>query len=357
MAFISTCGFSELPTCLPAALALDGAVVVTDVPGIGPAREAALRHLFSCAAKNPDQLVETLLQDGTRRLSAGTRMLHGAADGVPECAGLGEAADPLRAVVDLAYQRVLRVLEPLVRVRGEVLPASGGTWYKSLSDVAHGGEQLEHFHAYLPTPPPLDVSRPGRSAEDDPTAIPLHTDGGLFIAMIPALYARPTGVDGVMEAVHNYDSNTGFFVERADGSVASVPPEVESSSVVFALGDGWKQWINPKLRTPLRAAPHAMSMPRRTSKTATPDSIVRLWYGRMFLPPGDSLLPPHGITFAAHRSAESVLAGVHHDVLASSRELSAAVAALPSGCAGGRRFLQSANSCGSNKIFCWHQCV
>eukprot|EP00966_Prymnesium_polylepis_P024224 557935-Prymnesium_polylepis.1 len=241
---LTACRFAELAQCLPAALALDGAVVVTDVPGVSAARQAALGRLFSCAADHPERLEAAVMDDGTRRLSAGSRTLRGAADAFPECDGLADAADPLRAAVDLASQRVLRVLEPLVRARGEVLPASGGRWYASLSDVAHGGEQLEHFHAYLPatasTPSVVPAATPAAAdgdSTDSARAIGVHTDGGLFIAMLPALYARRTAA-GTFEPVPNpQPSTSGFLVERADGSVAGVPAAAEESSVVFALGE------------------------------------------------------------------------------------------------------------------------
>eukprot|EP00966_Prymnesium_polylepis_P075162 1743384-Prymnesium_polylepis.1 len=31
---------------------------------------------------------------------------------------------------------------------------------------------------------------------------------------------------------------------------------------------------------------------------------ARLWYGRMYLPPADALLPPHGVPYAEHRAGE-----------------------------------------------------
>ena len=98
--------------------------------------------------------------------------------------------------------------------------------------------------------------------------------------------------------------------------------------------DGWKDWINTSLRSPLRAAPHAMAMPRATNaketagvtgvtdakKTAAVSEMVRLWYGRMDLPPADALLPPHGVRFSYHRTAEARAVGVE-DPLANAREL------------------------------------
>eukprot|EP00966_Prymnesium_polylepis_P155343 3587966-Prymnesium_polylepis.1 len=87
----------------------------------------------------------------------------------------------------------------------------------------------------------------------------------------------------------------------------------------------------------------------------------------MFLPPADALLPPHGVLFADHRAAEARAAGADSgaDAFAGNstdgrsqhaRELAvgAAVSLLPSGCAGGRRFVRNLNSCGANKIYCWH---
>jgi len=207
--------------------------------------------------------------------------------------------------------------------------------------VAHAGEQLEHFHAYLPR----------RGGAGGGAAVGLHTDGGLFIAMVPAMYARAAPAEGAFEPIPNpQPATSGFLVQRADGTVAGVPAELEDSSVVIALGDGWRDWLNPSLRTSLRSAPHSMVIPPSHAG-------ARLWYGRMFLPPRDALLPPHGVMFADHRAAEARAVGVRGEEEGREKEVERALSLLPSGCASGKRFVRNLNSCGANQILCWHQCM
>ena len=58
------------------------------------------------------------------------------------------------------------------------------------------------------------------------------------------------------------------------------------------LGDGVEQYFNPKYDgPPLRATPHAMTMPEHEQGQA------RAWYGRMFLPPDEALNERQGVSF------------------------------------------------------------
>ena len=376
---ILACPFWQLASCLVPALAVDGAVLVTDVPGIRPAREAALRSLYDCAQSGHSRgVVEVKMLDGTRRVTAAARTLRGVSAPMDHCDGLHEATEPLRAAVDLTTQRVLKALEPLVQFPGKVLPKDGGEWYETLADVTHAGEQLEHFHAYLPNS--TTHHAPSSPAQPAAQALPLHTDAGMFIAMVPALYAR--GAPGSTQSIPSSTAEAaggGLFIELSDGSLATVPAHLEQTSVLYALGDGWAEWINPSTRAKLRAAPHLMAMPRASAFTgaaATADGRsddkaaqaaatvphARLWYGRMFLPPSDALLPPHGVRFDAHRAAEQRAVGVRGaaaeaNALVTDAALASDDYTLPTGCARGRRYLASTDECGNNQILCWLQCM
>ena len=93
----------------------------------------------------------------------------------------------------------------------------------------------------------------------------------------------------------------------------SIPPHIapraQGDSLIFVLGDGWAHWINPSLTTPLRPAPHGMvmqsegSLKRMGSKMGSgmgpgmgsgmgSGTPVRLWHGRMVLPPDQVPLLP-----------------------------------------------------------------
>ena len=62
------------------------------------------------------------------------------------------------------------------------------------------------------------------------------------------------------------------------------------------LGDGVNQYINPKIKDTaqnlrLRAVPHALVMPDHD------DEEVRVWYGRMVLPPDEAFNEATMLTF------------------------------------------------------------
>ena len=381
--FIAECDAADWSAeCLRKALQLDGAVAVARVPGLASAREQALLSVARCTASSPNGASELVLADGTSRRSLGTRTLHGVAEPLLGC-DTDDAAAALRAVVDQFARRLLRALQPLQRGPSALL-AEHGRSYASLEALADAGEQLEHFHAYWPAPvQPSSAPHAVEKAE----AVPLHTDAGLFIAIVPALYAAsaaqaPGGSRAPLVAIANPEADAvheGFCVQRWDGATMKVDPASEAGALVFVVGEGWSQWLNPQLSTPLRAAPHRMTMPHRLG--ATQPQWTRVWYGRMYLPPADAVLHPGGRPFAdwrkfysAHppplnRTAASV---VPTSPVATSAATAAdggstggltlvvdaaAERSLPVGCGGGRRILSSAATCAGNEIFCWHKCI
>ena len=168
----------------------------------------------------------------------------------------------------------------------------------------------------------------------------------------------------------------GLEVQLHDGKRARLPPALAAGSLIVMLGDGWHQWINPGLRSPLRPAPHAMTMPRLAAAAAADAAApqpLRLWYGRMFLPPLDALLPPHGISFERVRAAwrQEATAAPRRRLRAATAAAAAATGlaavedgdehgeeeeeeeeegVLPVGCAGGaRRELVDNDSCFANQ--------
>lgn len=345
--------------CMLDALKADGAVVLSGIRALSSAREEALCAIAECASQGDDpKMREVELADGSTRRSFGTTTVHG----VPlrlsasTCPTLDDSTATLRAIVDQTSRRFLAALEPLVGRSKPLLSSRAGKTFSTLSEVAHFGDQLEHFHTYAP---PWN-----RSLSDSHTqeAVPLHTDAGLFIAFVPALYLEhaPTRSAGCQRRSPNSppqkgnERASGFYVQRADGTRATIDPAVEDDAVVYALGEGWAQWLSPKLSRALHAAPHAMVL--RGS-----DETRRVWYGRMFLPPDDALLPSRtgevsDETFGewrdrtadqVHRKQEDALEA-------------AATAAMPAACTTpSRRILTTADSdsCGPNDLFCWRQCL
>lgn len=86
------------------------------------------------------------------------------------------------------------------------------------------------------------------------------------------------------------------------GTATAVDFTPDPSAVVFMLGDGVNQYVNPKIAgRPLRATPHALLLGSASEPGAQDAS--RVWFGRMFLPPTDALSPgsarARGTTIAA----------------------------------------------------------
>ena len=316
--------------CIRRALSADGAVAVTGVAGLAAARKAALSAWARCAAaRRPSGARDVVLDDGTLRRTVGARTLRSSREpfAAAGCAELEASTLPLSRLVEAAAERVLRAVEPL-RAPNASAP--------TLSEQVADGEQLEHLHLYVPPRAPTwssssssAAAAPALSAEPTaPQALKLHTDAGLFIALVPALWLHPgdsADFDDEDEAAALAD---GFAVQRADGRLARLAPGAAADeSVVVLLGDGWTEWANPQLATPLRAAPHALAVAPRAADA--PDASVRLWFGRMYL--------PHGHSGKAGGDDEE-------------DAMSAA------GCARGRRALVDTDGCFADQKLCWHAC-
>jgi hypothetical protein len=91
-------------------------------------------------------------------------------------------------------------------------------------------------------------------------------------------------------------------VERSDGAYAYLPAHAATDSLLFVLGDGWSHWINPVLKLSLRAAPHTIIVPPRAAADGVGKAVggageltkLRLWHGRMVLPPATAPMPSGG---------------------------------------------------------------
>lgn len=349
---IPSCPAPASSKCLLDVLRTHGAVAVSNVPGIKMAREAAFRSMAKCGSGDaaPESMSEVALADGTVRRSLGTRTERGVPEALDSaCADPDGSMETLRTLVDSASRRFIGALNLAVPDDEAILTTRTTRAYHSLADVTQGGQQLEHFHVYKPTAetvPPAAEAAP---------ALPLHTDAGLFIALVPAMWIdldHPLTPSGPTD---------GFYVQASDGSQLTISPRDASSSVVFVIGDGWGKWIEPRLRSGFRAAPHAMVVTPPPPADADA-SLLRLWYGRMFLPPPDALMPLPG------RPAANSITYAEWSAWAKSSSLSPAgeaalaepgtSALLPTGCGGHHRSLAvvDENGCNENQILCWHVC-
>ncbi|KAL1519440.1 hypothetical protein AB1Y20_022962 [Prymnesium parvum] len=331
-----TCHWEELTTsdCAERALALDGAFAATGVPGLRAARLSAFEATARCATSRPELTVERSLPDGSvrRTLGAATR---GAAEPLHAPCARAET-DVLRAIVEQATRRFALSLEGLV---ADAAALPGG--YSSLREVVGAAEHLEHFHAYLP-------AHPANATPAD--ALPLHTDAGLFIAIVPAMLFDVDA--GSAEGLPAEEG--GFFVERTDGVRARLAPALAADSLVFALGDGWNQWVNPALSTGLRVAPHGMRMPPAGGN----HTIARLWHGRMVLPPSRARMPDGSdfATWRTRRVSAALRLAAGDDDSSGDDHAQPQGEDLPAGCAGGTELLDTGD-CADGEIFCWMRCM
>ena len=149
---LQACAFGQLGECLQAALALDGAVRITNVPDLARTRTSALSALAGCALDSEAPESYAAGWSGWSRRTLLTRTLRGSAvplDG--RCAQHARDADAsLRTHLDLMMGHALRTLEPLVRAPREGIVLPGGEWYSSLADVGHGVEHLQYTHLLTP---------------------------------------------------------------------------------------------------------------------------------------------------------------------------------------------------------------
>lgn len=112
------------------------------------------------------------------------------------------------------------------------------------------------------------------------TSVPtldFHTDAGLFIAMTTGLYASEKGD-------HLPDEKNGLYLQLMSGSVVEV--HTKEDALIIMVGDGGTRWLAPLMGSSLRAAPHSLRVASPTQQAHS-----RTWFGKMYLPPADALLP------------------------------------------------------------------
>ena len=388
-----TCSWGEVSSgtdCLARTLQIDGAVAITGVPGISRARSEAFRNVARCLHADASNSHAHILGDGTIRRTIGARTFAGVAEPIvcgSDDASVQAATDSLRALIDAATRRFTHALEPLV-VDSSKLPASAS----SLTQLVLSTEHLEHFHSYATpnrstietmdlgshrpesrAPNEMSAKHPSVSgsihgiaavvdaARYPPPTLPMHVDAGLFVAIVPALYTDALDPDGDLTRADDAQE-PDFFVRRGDGAQAYLPSHLALDSLIFVLGDGWRYWINPALSMTLRAAPHSVVL--RPSAATIEQQRVRLWHGRMVLPPSQAVMPNGGdfASWKRARFARGLLASTHRNASGLSKASTRlAEVALPTGCAGGAPILTADDGCetsaGAAGVMCWMQCM
>jgi len=319
---------------LAAPLQEEGIVAVSDIPGYAALRKETLLALRACVATSPSSAAKShTFGDGTVRHTlatltdaAGLRPLKAGTS--PPCVSLEAKSIAFRNLIDGVSRTFAHTFSKLVGAPPSPLLSTtdGAHSFRTISEVVEAGFQLEHFHAYFGA---------SSTGEVDPT-IGLHTDQGLFIAFTPAQL-----VDGAGAAASG--SAGKFHLQLRSGALVDV--DLDPATLIFMLGDGVDQFVNPRAHIkPLRAAPHSMVMPRTDAHDA-----FRLWYGRMFLPPNTAL----------HTQASGLSYGHIRQL---SKDSASGEQILSLGCSRGDdgrqlQWDQSEPQCASDEMYCWHRCM
>lgn len=331
----TTVDFAELlagraGAALEGALSREGLVQVAGVPRFAELRSEALRAAHACAASSPEATSQRFADGTLRRTLAASGVGRGLgvvtrASAAAPCEELAERAGrDFRAAIGEAVDAFVAQLDAVLGLGALALLHGDLGGYSSLEQLVASGERLEHFHTY----------RVPEQAPSAPT-LDFHVDQGLFIAFAPAMMVSEAGGP-------SGGSSTGAFVVRS-GDGREVEAALRPDSVVFLLGDGVNQYVNPAhRRSPLRAPEHAFRMPRDTP------GWHRVWYGMMQLPPRDALSDEAGMTFG----------DIREQILLASAGGDGERAALSLGCT--RQLVArelAGSACEEDQMSCWMRCM
>jgi len=219
------------------------------------------------------------------------------------CGEFEAALEELRALVKVVEVALIRNANGSFPLESAIQRKGFEENISSIEDLVKHGETLEHYHVYR------KVSRIDAGNVAD--ALTLHKDAGLFILFIPAVGFPGTAADG-------------FKIQNPEGRVVRPKFPNDGNVVVLMLGASFEALVGPK------AVPHALSIG---------PGITRAWYGKMFLPPNDTLLRDGVGTFG---------------------ELQRDFKSRQSNLCGSATFNivgEQSNSCAEDELFCWMQCM
>lgn len=136
----------------------------------------------------------------------------------------------------------------------------------------------EHLHSFFDS----DSAKSSALSAVAPPTMDFHTDAGLFIAMTTGLYTSEKG-----EVIS--DETNGLYLKLLSGAVVEV--QTTEDALIVMVGDGGARWLAPMMGANLRAAPHSLRV-----SSSTQQAHSRSWFGKMFLPPADAILPMSSIS-------------------------------------------------------------
>lgn len=313
----------ELLKSIRSTLSKEGILAITGVPSLQSARRTALSSIGDCLSHTISTLRPSInskiLPDGTERRTIASQLLGslgGGRDRLSEtvresCPNLEDSVESLRNVIDRSAVTVAAALDdaflPISTLKVETagfnaffadhnyfvsakedIPTKSGRSWSTFSDLVSGGDQLEHFHSYIPL----------KENEVDKNILPVvkefHTDAGLFLLFVPALYSNDifdrsslkprefSYLDSVGKehfiVVEELNKQEDVFTADISAVEKSAVSELVADSVItvapdtliLMMGQGAEQWLNPSLASrrsssnsgsnSLRAVPHSLNM-------------------------------------------------------------------------------------------------
>ena len=350
------------------ALTDTGFVSITDIPGFEELKTDVMRHLHSCLEDRQDDSEhepDHVYDDGTVRKTFSTVTVPGPGGAqpmdstwtrqTPACETFIRYSDSFRALVhkvttDFAHRLTVEmgnsIRTPLMKTKDVEYS------FPFLEDVVKEGHHLEHFHSYQKKGQDkrkiATDSKDLEYNEEESATIDLHTDQGFFIVFTPGVFVskdKSSTPSLSSEMDSSMTPSSGFQVQLSNGKRHIVDFEA-IDHLVFMMGDGVNQYINPHLidggvskPKALRATPHALYLP-----THDPN-VSRLWYGRMILPPPGAFSAEHAMTYGEIRS----------------RLLSSSSSSAPRGIGCSSTFMEPRQlenvTCAPNSTFCWMRCM
>lgn len=329
-------------------LTTDGAMQINGIPNFATARQDAFNELPKCF-RGENALPKIAMNDGSSRTTVAAMTINGiAAKMTSHC---GEKSEKLRNAVDATIDRLFSALDIAASVYKRTDSVNAIRYvmepYNSFGSLIANGSHLEHLHMY-------EASSTGVS--ELPT-MDFHVDSGLLVAMTTGFYSSSSP-----DSSSSTSRFRGLLLELASGLRVQAGTENDAALVVM-VGSAAAGWLQPVLGAPLRPAPHSLlaglSDPHET----------RSWFGKMYLPPQDALLPATGfnnnipVTYGHHRRSE----------LASKGSSSSSGLLLPAGCGTGNPAgplspvsysgygsLATNDLCqldGGTGVVCWMQCM
>ncbi len=306
-----------------------GAVQVVNIPKFGIARKEALEDAAECL-KTEKTSQRWVMTDGSIRYSTAAETVDGVRG--PMRNHCGDASYRLRSLIDAVGRQLFVALDSKLQKGGSLKGADllMKPAYRSFSQLTARGSHLEHLHSYFP--PEVSADSTTSLSQNNIAAMDFHTDAGLMIAMTTGYFSseQPSVRSGLYLAVPG-----------ADGKEKRVKAVMAEDSLILLMGEGARNWLKPVFEKPFRAVPHAMvvDIPPGSSNS-------RAWFGKMYLPPTDAILPSENIPYSQYHQYESdYQSNKHH---------------LPLACGGSPSYQiilqnQPCEVNGEPGVYCWTQ--